>query len=101
MLQTSIPSGEVDRFVDLALKAKSQKISTVSLVPPLVPNTADPDIARIHRAVDTAITKSEGTASDGPGKKRKPKSETVTGGSLGDLSDGYRANQTADLATAC
>ena len=43
MVSTNIPRGEVDRFVDLALKAKSQKIATLSLVPPMI-NTADPDI---------------------------------------------------------
>ena len=43
MISTDIPAGEVDRFLSLALKAKAQKISTLSLVPPMI-NTADPDI---------------------------------------------------------
>ena len=43
MVSTDIPRGEVDRFVDLALKARSQKIATLSLVPPMI-NTANPDI---------------------------------------------------------
>ena len=47
MVSTDVPRGEVDRFVDLALKAKSQKIATLSLVPPMI-NTANPDIALVH-----------------------------------------------------
>ena len=42
MLSTNLPASELDRFIDLSLKAKSQKIATVSLVPPVI-NTADPD----------------------------------------------------------
>jgi polyisoprenyl-teichoic acid--peptidoglycan teichoic acid transferase len=61
MISTSVPRGEVGRFVDLALKAKSQKIATVSLVPPLI-TTADPDIELIHRTVAAAIDKAEGDA---------------------------------------
>ena len=36
MISTNVPAGELDRFMQLALKAKSQKVSTLSLVPPLV-----------------------------------------------------------------
>ena len=50
MISTNLPRGEVDRFIALALKAKSQKIATVSLVPPLI-NTADPDINVIQDAI--------------------------------------------------
>ncbi len=59
MVSTDIPRGEVDRFVDLALKAKSQKIATLSLVPPMI-NTAEPDIPLVHRKVAEAIAKAEG-----------------------------------------
>ncbi len=34
LLSTDIPAGELGRFVDLALKARSQPIATVSFVPP-------------------------------------------------------------------
>ena len=50
MVSTDIPRGEVDRFVELALKARSQKIATLSLVPPMI-NTADPDIALVQQKV--------------------------------------------------
>ncbi len=59
MISTDVPRGEVDRFVELALKAKSQKIATLSLVPPMI-NTAHPDIALVQEKVQAAIKKSEG-----------------------------------------
>jgi LCP family protein required for cell wall assembly len=65
MVSTNVPRGEVDRFVDLALKAKSQKIATLSLVPPMV-NTADPDIEEVHAKVAAAIAKAEGRAPETP-----------------------------------
>jgi anionic cell wall polymer biosynthesis LytR-Cps2A-Psr (LCP) family protein len=64
MVSTNVPRGEVDRFVDLALKAKSQKIASLSLVPPMV-NTANPDIDLVHAKVAAAIAKAEGRT---PGK---------------------------------
>ena len=36
MVSTNIPTSEVDRFLELGMKARSQKVSTVSLVPPQV-----------------------------------------------------------------
>lgn len=65
MVSTNVPRGEVDRFVDLALKAKSQKIATLSLVPPMV-NTADPDIDLVHAKVQAAIAKAEGRTPEKP-----------------------------------
>ena len=59
MVSTDIPRGEVDRFVDLALKARSQKIATLSLVPPMI-NTAHPDIALVQQKVAAAIARAEG-----------------------------------------
>ena len=59
MVSTDIPRGEVDRFADLALKAKDQKIATLSLVPPMI-NTAHPDIALVQQKVQAAIDRAEG-----------------------------------------
>jgi hypothetical protein len=98
MISTNIPASEVDRFIELALKARGQKISTLSLVPPMI-NTADPDIPLVKRRVAEAIERAEGDAS--AGTKKKHKSSSVTGGSLGSLSEGYAANQSDDLGTAC
>ena len=101
LISTNVPASEVDTFLELALKAKSQKISTLSIVPPMV-NTADPDIDRVHRKVTAAIDKAEGTAAPSKGKTSKKNADApVTGGSLGSLSQGYAANQAGDLASAC
>lgn len=101
MISTDVPRSELDRFVQLALKAKNQKISTVSLVPPLV-NTGDPDIDVVQTAVQEAIDRSEGDAPATTKKARKKaRSGPVTGGSLGSLQDGYAANQSDDLGASC
>jgi anionic cell wall polymer biosynthesis LytR-Cps2A-Psr (LCP) family protein len=132
MVSTDIPRGEVDTFVDLALKAKSQKIATLSLVPPMI-NTAHPDIALVQQKVQAAIDRSEGIkpapktteaapapapestgadTSEAPaptgGGASTPAAPTtpaappsVTGGSLGSLSEGYAANESEDLGAVC
>jgi hypothetical protein len=109
MVSTSIPAGEVGEFADLALKAKGQPISTLSLVPPLI-NTGNPDIPLVQEKVAEAIDRSEGdhqaeetaSAKDGKPKKDKPKPPpAVTGGSVGSLSQGYAANDAEDLDAAC
>jgi len=99
MVSTSIPRSEVARFVELALKARNQKISTVSLVPPVI-TTADPDIDKIHDMIDTAIGRSDGSIAPAP-KPKKKRDASVTGGSVGNLSEGYAANQSDDLAASC
>jgi LCP family protein required for cell wall assembly len=96
MVSTNLPAGEVDRFIQLSLKAKSQKIATVSLVPPVI-NTADPDLKKIRAMVQKAIDKSEGKPTGG----KKKKAVTQTGGSLGTRDGGYAANASEDLAAAC
>jgi polyisoprenyl-teichoic acid--peptidoglycan teichoic acid transferase len=99
MVSTDIPASEFDSFAQLALKARGQKISTLSLVPPMI-NTADPDIALIKSKVAQAIDNAEGTG-DAPAKAKKRANATVTGGSIGSLHDGYAANESSDLDTAC
>ena len=98
MFSTNLPASEASKFIDLALKARGQKMSTLSLVPPLI-NTGDPDIELIHDKVGEAIDRAEGDAS--PEKKRKKNPDAVTGGSIGSLNEGYAANQADDLAAAC
>jgi LCP family protein required for cell wall assembly len=98
-LSTNMPASEMDRFIPLAMKARDQKVATLSLVPPLI-NTADPDIDLIQEKVAEAIDKAEGKGG-APGKGGKQKQESVTGGSVGSLSEGYAANQSEDLASAC
>ncbi len=106
MISTNVPSSDFSTLAELALKARSQKISTVSLVPPMV-NTGDPDIAVAQRMVADGIAKAEGSApAPAPvsgSRKRQSAAvdQPVTGGSLGSLSEGYAANQADDLSASC
>jgi hypothetical protein len=120
MIATNLPASELDRFMQLALKARGQRISTVSLVPPLN-NTAEPDIALVRSTIAAAIDRAEGgsaTASAAPAPQPPGDGETapaapqtpaptrqapapVTGGSVGSLGEGYAANHADDLAATC
>jgi LCP family protein required for cell wall assembly len=121
MVSTDIPRSEVDRFVDLALKARNQKIATISLVPPMI-NTAAPDIALVQSRIAEAIARAEGQkpaeeAPAAPAEEAPAPAETpaapatdapapptptpVTGGSIGSLSQGYAANEAQDLGAVC
>jgi LCP family protein required for cell wall assembly len=101
MVSTDVPRGEVDRFVDLALKAKSQKIATLSLVPPMI-NTANPDIELVHAKVAAAIAKAEGRKPEAPAgtveAAPEPAAEAPAGGDA-DGSGGSAAPQDAGTAT--
>lgn len=57
-VSTSIPQSEVDSFVDLALKVKSQKIESLDLTPPNV-TPSHPDFAEARRLVAKKIDASE------------------------------------------
>jgi len=97
MIKTNLPRGEVGTFIELILKAKSQKVSTLSLVPPMI-NTGNPDLDLIREKIEKAIDRAEGKAGKpGKGKGRG----TQTGGSLGTRDGGYAANESDDLAAAC
>jgi LCP family protein required for cell wall assembly len=99
MVETNLPASELSRFMQLALKARSQKVSTVSFVPPMI-NTAEPDIPLIMKTVRQAIDRAEGTA-DAPGKPKRKAHSTMTGASLGTRDGGYTANESDDLGSAC
>ena len=100
MVQTSIPASEFDTFLDLGMKAKSQKIGSISLVPPAI-RTAHPDIAKVRTMVRTAIDRSEGKAKAPTRRKKATTSTSMTGGSRGTLKEGYAANDSEDLGAAC
>ena len=107
LIETDLPASELGEFTALALKAKSQKVGTVSFVPPAI-NTADPDIDKIHTMIEQAIARSEAPkdSEGGAGPKKGPgfskkASGASTGGSIGSLSTGYAANQSADLSKVC
>ncbi len=104
LLETNLPASELDTFAELALKARSQPISSVSFVPPAI-NTADPDIDKIRDMIGTAIDRSEGNGSDAAKHKSKGFSAgqggASTGGSVGSMADGYAANRAQNLSRAC
>ena len=110
MISTNVPKSEVDNFMGLALRAKSQKIATLSLVPPMI-NTAEPDIALVQQKIADSIARSEGkqvalaagdpAAGAGEKKAKTPTTPSLTGGSIGTLREGYAANDAEDLGSAC
>jgi LCP family protein required for cell wall assembly len=103
LIETDLPASELGRFADLALEARTQRISTVSFVPPQIV-TADPDIDRVREMIDTAISRAEGDGerSGRAGKGFTPRqSGPSTGGSIGSMSQGYQANMADDLSRAC
>lgn len=58
-LATDIPQGSLNALVQVGLLAKSQSITSVQFVPPLIPDTADPDFQLIRASVEQAIEASE------------------------------------------
>ncbi|MDO5499198.1 MAG: LCP family protein [Propionibacteriaceae bacterium] len=57
VMSSNVPAGEMDRLIDLALKARSTKIASVSFVPPLIyPGAPDFGVARtiVAERIDAA-----------------------------------------------
>jgi len=86
LLRTDLPASELDTFIDLALKARSQPVASVSFVPPAV-QTYDPDFALIRSMVVDALVKSEGGSREDAGPRKRKGAKA--------------ANETDDLARAC
>ncbi len=107
LIDTDLPASELDTFAQLALRAKSQKVASVSFVPPQI-STSNPDIDKIRSMIDKAIDRSDGIkpaeAKDGQGGGKgfsTNRGGPTTGGSIGSLSGGYAANQSQDLSKVC
>ncbi len=111
VISTNLPASELDRFMQLAVKAKSRPIETVSFVPPLV-NTAEPDVGviqnRVQLAVDKAASRDEDNGEARPHRRRQSVfasgtggGPATTGGSIGSMAEGYAANDATDLGSAC
>jgi LCP family protein required for cell wall assembly len=100
MVKTDIPASELDRFMELALKSRRQPVRTVSFVPPMI-ETYKPDITKIKSAVSKAVSLSEGKGAARKSAKAAKPTGGTTGGSYGNIHDGYAANQTTDLGDAC
>jgi LCP family protein required for cell wall assembly len=106
LLTTNLPASQLGSFMQLAMKARSQPVRTVSFVPPMI-NTGKPDIALIQKSVKKAIAGGKASAKAKAkvgGKTAAPKapaSTQTTGGSIGNIHDGYAANQATDLSSVC
>jgi LCP family protein required for cell wall assembly len=109
LLETDIPASELDTFIDLALKAKSQPVSSVSFVPPRI-QTSDPDYDLVRTMVDDALAKANGTyVRETTAADSTDGSSTAGDSTDGDSTDGPRRerrgpaarNHTDDLASTC
>jgi LCP family protein required for cell wall assembly len=116
LVTTDLPASELGKFGELAMKARSQPIRTVSFVPPAIV-TSDPDVTKIQSMVRTALAKAEGGVGSpadstttgtkdgggdggGTGGYSQRRRSTV-GGSVGSLKEGYAANASSDLSSSC
>lgn len=99
LVRTDMPASEFGRFAELAMKARTQKVATVSFVPPMI-DTAHPDIKLIRAKVRQALGTDRGQA-PAPSTTVKHSTGTVTGASLGTRDSGYAANQSSDLGASC
>ncbi|HEU4492116.1 MAG TPA: hypothetical protein VFR74_14710, partial [Jiangellales bacterium] len=83
LLETDVPQAQVGELLDLALRAKSQELTSVQFVPPLV-SPADPDVDLIRETVRDAVSASArpaaGTAS-GEARAEAPQDDPVAGSS--------------------
>lgn len=100
MLHTSIPRQDLNVFMDLALKTRSQPIASVSLVPPVI-YTGNPDYDKVRRLVSDAVGTSEV-------REEVQKSALVTAklplpelGGEAQKKDPRKANRSADLDESC
>jgi LCP family protein required for cell wall assembly len=104
LLTTDIPRGEVDHFISLALKARSQPVRTISFVPPVIA-TGRPDVAKVHRMVKAALhpakKASHAVSRAATQQPSSSQHQGTTGGAIGSLRTGYAANQANDLGSAC
>ncbi len=107
LITTDLPASELGEFAELAMKARTQPVRSVSFVPPAI-NTGAPDIDKIHRMVQKAIDRSQGTSSAGEAGTKPKKAKgfsrsgsSTVGGSIGSYAEGYAANKAGDLSDAC
>jgi hypothetical protein len=86
VVSTDIPEADLGTFVELGLKAKGEKVTSVQFVPPLV-TPSHPDFDKVRQLVASAISKSEkpakpkGSGTTGAGGSASATSPSSTGGS--------------------
>ena len=89
LMSTDIPASQLGTFIDLALKARSTPVATVSFVPPRI-QTYDPDYDLIRSQVEKAIARSERADSGDSTAQHNHHGSSPAG-----------ANVTSNLAHAC
>lgn len=97
MLSTNIPASELDVFVELALRSRSAKVNSASLVPPEI-TPSNPDFVKAHAMVQEAIRLTESpvtVASPSPSPSPSPSK------SLSPNQRQKQANNAEDLEAAC
>jgi LCP family protein required for cell wall assembly len=99
LLSTDVPQEDLDVFMDLALKARSEKVSTVSLVPPVI-YTGNPDFDKVRRIISKAIARAEGksTVDGGILEASLPKADPAANTKA---KDPRKANASDDLNASC
>ncbi|GAA3543688.1 hypothetical protein AFL01nite_27480 [Aeromicrobium flavum] len=100
MLHTSIPRQDLNVFMDLALKTKSQPISSVSLVPPVI-YTGNPDYDKVRRLVSDAVGSSQRNAELQKAALVTAKLPLIEAGGETQKKDPRKANRSADLNETC
>ncbi|MGZ5409803.1 MAG: LCP family protein [Aeromicrobium sp.] len=99
LLSTDVPQEDLDVFMDLVLKARSEKVSTVSLVPPVI-YTGNPDFDKVRRIISKAIARAEGksTVDGGILEASLPKADHAANPKA---KDPRKANASDDLNASC
>ena len=99
LLSTNVPQKDLDVFMDLALKARNEKVSSVSLVPPVI-YTGNPDFDKVRRMINKAIAKAEGksTVDGGILEASLPKADPAANANA---KDPRKANASDDLNANC
>ncbi|CAN5243232.1 hypothetical protein BH09ACT10_BH09ACT10_24720 [soil metagenome] len=99
LLSTDIPKGDLSTFLDLSLKARNTKVSTVSITPPTI-NTGNPNYDKIRRMITKAIDAAEGRKANGFITTTLPK---IAGPAQAydPQVEAKKANETTDLESVC
>jgi LCP family protein required for cell wall assembly len=105
VVSTDVPAGELATFLDLAAKAKSERISSVQFVPPLI-NPARPDYRVVRAKVEAAIDAAERPTSAAPSSSAPkagttPRAGTSPRNTGTPATAGAGAAESSDIAGAC
>lgn len=104
VIESDIPTKQLSSFLDLAIKAKGQKMTTLSAGPPNFNRDFPtyPDFAVLHQKVDQTIAKSEAKQQGGAkkGGSAAKSSKSSSGGSTGGSSSADQGTNTSPDTTA-